>query len=400
MKNIYKKIILNDSGAFGAHTDDDSYYGSIAIYYRLASVVLGVLAALLVVIFLIVGYKELTYNNIHYFIKDFNSVIDSDLFDADVIEYGTGENRKYYSYRGGVVASEKYAVSVYSATGKKTATFNNEFLSPSVSVSSKYILVYDSEGKSFSICNSFAQLYSETLDYPIYSAYINDLGEALIHSATAEYKSVLYHYDSAFDKIAAYYFTDYVVCSTISDGGNYIICVTMDADQAKYTCRLEVYKRGEEKAHAQYVLNDCVPLKCEMLGNDCCLVTDKGCFVFNLNGKGYSEVLFDEKDRLLLCEGDQNGMAMVVDNSDTYYMVYVSSKGDNIKIELTALPIDFDVSDDSIYVLYDGAVGEYELQNKTYVQYTYECAPGANDILSTAGGVYLCYGSRAVYFEY
>ena len=382
--------------------DDNLYYRSVAFYYRFASLILGFLAIMFVVLFLIFGYKEVTYDNIYYFIKDFDTVINSDDYSTDLIEYGTGENRTYHYYRGGVVAANKYAVSVYSATGRKTATFNNEYLFPLVRTSSKYMLIYDSEGRGFSVCNSFAQLYSETLDYPIYSADINDRGDLLIHSSTSEYRSVLYHYNSSFDRAAAYYFTDFVACSSISNDGNHIFCGTISTDGVKYAGSFEIYKRGKADSVAKCVLNDCVPLKCGAWGDVCYLITDKGFFVFDLKGNCASEIYFPEKNEILSCSTSPNGSAIIITHDEkSEHMIYVSAKGDSITIELNTKPIAVQSDGNCVYILYDGAVEKYTIENKSYSVTVRECVTGADDILLTTGdGVYLCYSSRALYFEF
>jgi len=381
--------------------DDNLYYRSVSFYYRFASLILGFFTIMVVVLFLIFGYREVTYDNIYYFVKDFDTVISSDNYSTDLIEYGTGENRTYHYYRGGVVAANKYAVSVYSATGRKTATFNNEYLCPLVRTSSKYMLIYDSEGRSFSVCNSFAQLYSETLDYPIYSADINNRGDLLIHSSTSEYRSVLYLYNNSFDRGAAYYFTDFIACSSISDDGNYMFCGTISTDGGKYAGSFEIYKRGKDAPVSKYSLNDCVPLKCGARDNGCYLVTDKGFLIFDLRGNCTSEMYFPEKQDILLCSTSSDGVSIVTHDEKSSYMTYISAKGDATTVKLNTKPIAVRTNGNCVYILYDGAVEKYTIENKSYSVTVLECAPDVDDILLTTGeGVYLCYSSRALYFEF
>ena len=372
-----------------------NYYDGLAKKYRLSSKVIGIAAGVIVFLMLLLGYKEFTYENVFYFIKDFDSVMSSGGYNIDYIEYGTGENRVYYCYRGGVVAAEKYAINVYSSTGRKTATFNDGYVSPTICVSSKYMLAYDLEGNSFSVYNSFLQLYSESLDAGIRSAYVNDRGDFLIHTSMPEYKSVVYHYNSDFERVAAYYFVDYVIKSVLSDDGKYIYITTLGMKDGEYISTVNAYKRGEDKVSGQYCVEGALSLGCFALNNGVCLLTDRAVIMLSNKAEVLREFEFENNVFPRLYAVSDKGIVLVVENETENQLMFVSSRGDTKLIPIDGDAISVDMIDSSIYILYNGAVIKYDLTNDQKL--VRECPPAADDILvSSDGVVYLCYSTRAI----
>lgn len=377
----------------------DNHYESLAQKYRLSSVISGIVAGVLVLLMLLFGYKEFTYENIFYFIKDFDNVISSDSYNIDYIEYGSGENRRYHCYRGGIVASGKYDISVYSSAGRRTATFNDEFVSPNVCVSLKYILAFDIGGNSFSVYNSFLRLYSETLDTGIYSAYVNDLGDFLIHTSTSDYRSVVYHYNDDFERVAAYYFVDYVTDAVISNDGKHIYITTMDVEKGEYIATVNVYKTGKDQIIGQYCVQGAMPLSGFEITGGFCLLTEHTVVAINNNAEATWRVELDDSAVPQLLASGNKGLVLMVKNKNDSSLMFISSRGDTKSILVDGSPIAIDMYDSSAYLLYNGTVIVYDFikDEKT----TRECPPDACDILVLSDGeAYLCYSTRAIYCRF
>lgn len=379
-----------------AAESNDTHYDFLSQKYRTGSIYVGIITGVLVLLMLLFGYKEFTYENVFYFIKDFDVVISSGNYDIDHIEYGTGENRKYYSYRGGVVTAGKYDISVYSSTGRKTATFNDEFVAPNICSSSKYILAYDTDGKTFSVYNSFLRLYSETMDEGIEDAYTNDRGDFLIHTSTPEYKSVVYHYDNDFKRIAAYYFVDYAIDSFISADGKFIYIATVNVENGNYVSSVNVYKAGADKIVGQYNVQGAVPLGVFEIGSGCCILTDRSVLALNESAETLWQVELDENSTPYMYASSNKGLVLATKDNG---LMFVSPKGEKKTVPTKGNPIAVDVHDMSAYILYDGTVIKHDFSKNSMI--TRECPPEADDILILSDGVvYLCYSTRAICCEF
>ena len=378
----------------------DEYYFSIGRLYGISGIILLICASIFVLASIVFGYRELTHENIYYFIKDFDTVITSDSYNAITVDYGIGDNRSYYCYRGGIVAAEKYAISVYSATGRETAVLPNEYARPVVCCSSKYMLVYDSDGTGFSICNSFAFLYSENIGNRIYSADINDMGEALIHAEASGYGSVLYLYSGDFKRAAAYCFNEYITCSDLSDDGKRILVSTASIKDGAYVSNFEIYLRGEDQAFMTYDVYGEISLECGQLASDeYYLITDHGVRIFDIKGNIVKEYFISDDDNFIDFYKSENGIAISVQSDDKYCLTYIPHRGDILTLKLNSKPLSLSCVEDSAYVLYDGAVAKYDLVAGTYK--LIDCAPGGVKLLTTQSGrILLCYSARAVCVDF
>ncbi len=378
----------------------DDYYFSIERVYGISGVILLICTGVFVLMSIIFGYRELTYENIYYFIKDFDTVIKSDNYNAVVIDYGVGDDRSYSCYRGGIVAAEKYSASVYSVTGRTTATFSNNYSKPIVRSSSKYVLIYDSDGTGFSIYNSFILLHAENIGHRIYSADINDVGDALIHTEAAGYGSALYLYDHNFERAAAYYFNDYVTCSALSNDGRQILVSTGYVDGASYISQFKVYQRGEFDAFSTYDVYNEISLACGQLeGGGYYLVTYRGVRIFDADWNVLVEYIAPAEHSFIDFDECENGIAVSAQNGNEYVLTYVPLVGEELTLRLDSKPLSFCCNENSAYVLYDGAIAKYNFTVGTYK--LLDCAPGGVDLLVMQGNrVFLCYPSRAVCIEF
>lgn len=232
------------------------YYARMSDIFHVA----GFASAALLVVFIlgavIFNIKSVTYENFYYFIKDFDAVVSADDYASLSVIYSYEDNRTYAGYKGGLVTAGKSSVSVYSATGRKTATYYTGYSDPVIRSSLKYFLIYNRNGNEFSVYNSFARLYSETLEEPILAAVICDNGNFAILTSGSEYKSVIYRYNQNFEKSSAYYYNDYVTSMNLTSDGKYLAVAPAGTADGSLSSRLLTYK---EKSEEPSTLTDGIP---------------------------------------------------------------------------------------------------------------------------------------------
>ncbi len=382
-----------------APREGEGYYGGVERRYRAAGIVIAVALVIFVLASLIFGFREFTYQNIYYFFKDFDTVISADRYPVDAIDYGSGEGRSYVAFKGGIAVADRYSVSVYSSGGRRTAGFNVGYYSPQLRASEKYLLIYESGGNAFSVCNSFIRLYSETLPGEIYAAEINAAGEVLVHTSDSRYRAVLYLYDSGFSRAAAYYIGDYVTATAISADGKYILAATVDAASGSYVSTLRVYRRGETEPRTILTTDGEMIMKCGAFADGFYALTDRGVYVVDANGKVRSHTALADGRGFVSCEAGEKCLAALSHDGDGYQLVYVPSQGEGMSVRLDAAPLSLGVSGRQAYVLFDGAVARYDFESGS-VGFA-ECTPGELGMVVTAARrVLVCYATRAVYSEF
>lgn len=145
----------------------DVYYASVSAHYKVAQRILGLFLAVFLVISIFANYKEITYDNFFYLLKDFTSAADAGNNYYETLSYESDSRQRFTLYRGGIASVSPSKISIFTATGRRTLNEASAFSSPFAVSSDKYVLFYDTAGNTFSIYNSFARVYTEKLDYPV-----------------------------------------------------------------------------------------------------------------------------------------------------------------------------------------------------------------------------------------
>lgn len=381
-----------------APRDGERYYEGWARRYRIAGSAITLVLVLFMLAALIFGFREFTYQNIYYFFKDLDTLMSSDRSAVSAIDYGSGEERSFAAFKGGIAVADKYSVSVYSAGGRRTAEFNVGYYTPRLRTSEKYLLIYEADGSAFTICNSFVRLYSETLPGTICAADISPAGEALIHTQTNEYAAVLYWYDSSFSQADIYSMNSLVTASAISADGKYLLATTLDSKGAEFASELRVFRRGEESGKTVFEASGEIIIGCYGLADGIYVLTDRGAYVMDVSGnvRAHSELAAGRE--YVSCDAGDKCMAAISRDKNGYQLMYLPLRGEGMTVKLDRMPISLKVSGKQVYVLFEGSVARYDFESGS-VEFA-DCAPGAVDVVVTAARrLLVCYPSRATYSD-
>lgn len=190
----------------------DPYYATVSAGYKIAGRVFWLFFVVFMVFSIATNYKEITYDNFFYLIKDFTSAADAGNNTYETLSYESDSRQTFTLYRGGVATVSPSRLSIFTATGRRTLRESSGFSSPYAISSDQYLLIYDTSGTTFSIYNSFARVYNKTLDYPITDACLGSDGSFAIVTRSADSRSVIRTYDKRFKELreinADYYVFD------------------------------------------------------------------------------------------------------------------------------------------------------------------------------------------------
>ncbi|MBQ0101865.1 MAG: hypothetical protein KBT31_03615 [Firmicutes bacterium] len=197
------------------------------------------------------GANGLTLEGFKYLLKDldFSNFSSSEI---DKMVYTGGVGATFGIYRGDLVVVNGGVTTLCKATGAISFSSENDYYSPRLLVSDKYFLVYD-VGKTsygFSVYNSFTDLISRTLDYPILTAAISDSGAFAIVSADENYRSVVYVYDGALNEVMQVKKEKYVLSVDLSDDGKTLLVASVidsDGDSVTEISVIDVEKCVEKQ---------------------------------------------------------------------------------------------------------------------------------------------------------
>lgn len=389
-----------------------SHYTEISYLYHIISFVILISTVIFIIVALLFNLNSITYDNFYYFIKDFDTILMSENHSSFSVEYSYEDNRSYIEYKGGFATIGQSSLSVYSATGHQTGKFYHRYSSPEIKGSSEYLIIYDQGGNDFSIYNSFAKLYTETIETPISLVEICDNGEFAIVTANDKYRSVIYLYSSNFKRIGAYYYTGHVTSVALNSDGEYMMVSLVDANNGVMSSEImlyriddiDLYDSGEKEADVIVSDKDSIIVSCCMSNLGGVFHKDKYYYlstneVAMLNSGGQLHKYNFGVDLYYKYAVDEDGIAVVVEHTNRYVMYIESNELGNVEIILEGKPIDIAKNGKFIFVVYNDCVVRCNIKSGIYQKLM--CAMGAEDIIASAeDSVIVCYPSRALSIDF
>ncbi len=260
----------------------DVYYAGVSAVYKVTQRILWLVFVLFVVVSMIFHHSEITYDNFYYLIKDFSGAADVEGSYYETLSYESDDRQQFTLYRGGLATVSPSKISVFTATGRRTLNLTSAFSSPYMVSSPKYVLVYDTSGTTFSLYNSFARVFTETLEYPISNACLAEDGSFVIVTRTADRRSVVTVYNKSFKKAAEWKSDDFVFDIVASRERNALAVLSYDAGNGTGRTTLAIRDLSNLEEIEELYFDGEFPLACGFLeGRRFALLTDRHIRIFD-----------------------------------------------------------------------------------------------------------------------
>jgi len=330
----------------------DVYYANVSAAYKVAQRLLWLAFILFMILSILFNYREITYDNFFYLIKDFSGAVDSDGVNYETLSYESDDRQNFSLYRGGLVTVSPSRLSVFTSTGRRTLNTTASYSSPYMVSSGRYILVYDTSGTTFSLYNSFAKIYTETLEYPVTDACLGEDGSFAIVTRSADSRTVVILYDRDFDRrveIKADYHSFDVALDTERE---LLSVLSYEAGDGTGRTMLSVWDLNdlkEEEKRAELTWDGEFPLACGFLeGKNYAVLTDRHVRILD---DAFAEAEVSEDyfgGNITGYSLDRQGVAIAVTVSSENKIFAFDKSGDLLYNEA----VSFNVSDIGIYENY------------------------------------------------
>ncbi len=179
----------------------DTYYAAVAAGYKISQRIIAVLLVFFLLVSLSVNFRQITYDNLFYLLKDFSAAAGTGKSAYNTLSYDSDTRHFFALYRGGLTVVNPSNISSFTATGRRTLNKTSQFSSPCIESSDKYFIVYDISGTTFAVYNSFARIYSETLEYPVSAASFAEDGTMAVITRDISHKSLVHIYSKSFKRL-------------------------------------------------------------------------------------------------------------------------------------------------------------------------------------------------------
>ena len=320
-----KERVLSKEDFRGA---GDVYFATISAFYKVIERILWVLLILFLVFSLLTNYKEITFNNFFYLLKDFSSAVDSETSNYQILSYDSDKRQKFALFRGGIASASPSSISVFTTSGRRSLRSNNEYYSPNIVACDKYILVYDSASSTFSLYNSFSKVYNEKLEDPITDATFAEDGSFAVATRRADMKTVIYFYNKNIKESGYVSQSDYVFDMSLSSAEHKLATIAYDVGNGTGQTIIKVCDiKNKNASKLEEIIADEFPISCEYLENgNLAVVTNSSIRIFDKNLKEIETQKFYEAT-ITAFNVTKNGAIAVVSSGSVRTVYAFNSKG-------------------------------------------------------------------------
>ncbi len=262
----------------------DVYYAQVSAGYKVIQRLIWTVFIVFMILSILLNYRAITYDNFYYLIKDFSSAADTQGSVYETLSYESDDRQRFTLYRGGVASVSPSKISVFTATGRRTLNDTSAFSSPYIISSDRYMLVYDTSGKTFSLYNSFARIHNETLNYPVYDACFAEDGSFAVLTRESDSLAAIYVYDRSFDFAGGFTNNTYVFDLAMSRQRNMLSVLSYDLGEGIGDTVLTIKQLDTMETEKTLRFSGEFPLGCVFLEKNLfAVVTDTYIRIFDRN---------------------------------------------------------------------------------------------------------------------
>ena len=318
--------------------------------------------------------SQINIENFRYIIKDINFKLPVSAEDYGEIYYISDLEKSFALYRGDFVSVGRSRLDVIELSGKSIQSTEISCVKPRICVSEKYLLIYDLSNNGYSVCNSFSPLHSETLDYPISCAAINDKGYYMIVTKDAEYRTVVHIYNSDMKQVYTYKTNERYVVDVIFDNDGTFLLYTVSVKNGAFLSQIIKGGIRSEETAVAYERQNTAFITAKRTGDGYITVLCEDSIMFFDN-----ETLIKEYDVFpRVCrrfEAENGYTAAVLSTSDTgsdSYLYVFDKNGELIRTETATSDVRrIYINGGSVYQIYTDRIRKTDLQTfKVYERMT------------------------------
>ncbi len=249
--------------ASGIKPQTNRYYARVALLYRTAAVVTGIVLVLFCMAVLALGRDYITYDNLTYLARDFDLTVKSGGDTAAMITYDRHESMKFASYKTGMAAAGSDVLTIYDSAGIVLSEDTLNYDTPCLAVSEKYVLAYDLGGKNYAVYNTLTRVIRRETDFRILAADMSDCGAFALVTRSNETKYVVELYNEALSHTMSVYKDHYVLDAAVRDDGKRLLIVSAVPDQTDFGCEVSLCAAGEAEPLMTVTFGGLMPLDAE-----------------------------------------------------------------------------------------------------------------------------------------
>lgn len=389
----------------------DTYYATVSAGYKVAQRIFCVILVAFLLISIVTNYREITYGNLFYFVRDFGNAVDLASSGNETLSYDVYPNQNFSLYRGGIAAVSPTNVHIFTATGRRTLKSEAAFSTPITVCSDRYVLVYDLGGTTFSMYNSFSKVYTESLadqSETLTDAAQSDSGVFAVGSRSHAYKSVIRVYNKSMKPIGKYSKDLYASDIALNAEGTRMAVLYYDVGdgQGRTTVRMfdispESRVDDEDRLLWENAYHGQFPMQCAFLNEESlAVISDCALYVLGMDGDEIRSATYASGSVCAMHAGEQGAAVAVRAGAlqDRTRLIAFDKNGKMLYNDVIASNVKFlDMAEQ--YVFLRSESGVLRLDTISGEEQFEECQSGTM-LVYDAKTVIVCAASKAVYLKF
>ncbi|MBE6680183.1 MAG: hypothetical protein E7598_06655 [Ruminococcaceae bacterium] len=385
-----KKPLVNE-----APPENNEYYLRISKKLRNTKYLM-LLLMVAALIFTLWAYRSrLTYGNFRYLLRDIDEAGHTSL-STDAVYYTANDTNAFLHFRGDLAVGSSDGISFHRALGSRSFEDKVVFKSPVLAGSDKYMIAYDSGGKTFYVYNSISRVYSETLPHAIIDIAAADNGNFAVLTKSDVGDFVIRVYDKNFSLVGEVNRSGFVYSLDFPENDRIFFAETYVSEAAIYSDAL-FYTVGQEDVEKAFTVQGLI-FDITKTKSGYAVLFDGGIEFYDesyaktdSHSFGTSDVVYGDKSKRGIC------VLLDTNRIGTSYSVFAAfDDGSSFTAEVDPGARGAVLCKDAVCVLYD----EYLLVCNADKAEKTDISDGAKALLKRDdGSVIVCYNDYAKVYE-
>lgn len=259
---------------------------------------------LLLVVFIISAMtffnQEITSSNFRYLMKYIEISPPDFVGDGASLKIPVHSDANYALLSGKITISDKKQALSYDMNSRKLLDDTHGYKNPMFVDNGKYLLIYDLDGYSLSVYNSFSKVCEKNFETPIEYVYLDEHGGFAVITREKSYAGGVYAYNSNYKKIFSFMTRTASVTDICFDSKKkFLACATTDVKNGEFYSEIFTFDTDndeEYKGHTE-ILGE-LPLSMFCTDDGFALVTEAGTYFFDHNAekKSFYDFGYDTPD--------------------------------------------------------------------------------------------------------
>ena len=276
-------------------TVKNAEYEKIAGKFRLAKWAVLVLLVLYSIFMVFTFRDRITLENFRYLMRNVDFDIETGISLQNDIIYDADPGNMFVKYRDYLAIIGKSSLKIYDSSGREAYSEKISLASPAVCTSSKYMLIYDRQGRGYSVYSYFNREFDEEMSYPVCAAAMSDSGIYAVASVSSDYEGVVYIYNEKF-KLINRVFKNRAVSSlaVTDDGSEVLICAYGAESSGNVSAEITALPTATKESRLHFTVDGIIPYDCGYFENGgFYIISSDGIRIYKKDGTEKASYSFD-----------------------------------------------------------------------------------------------------------